>query len=66
MNKNIQKFKKYIKTRHIDIIEPIMEDKTANQNNFGCNTTDGSPVFTETDLEFAKTSIRFANVQNSF
>ena len=36
MKKNIQKLK-YMKTRRIEVIKPILEDKTANEKNFGCS-----------------------------
>ena len=46
-----------MKTRGIEVRKPIIGDKTANQINFICSRKDGGPVITETDLEFAKTSL---------
>ena len=47
-------------------MKPKIEDKTANQINFGYSRKHGGPVITEIDLEFAKIGIRLANVQKNF
>ena len=43
-----------MKTRRIEVIKPIIEDKTTNQVSFACSRKDRGPVISETDLEFAK------------
>ena len=43
-----------MKTRRIEVIKPIVEDKTTSLINFHCSTKYRGPVITETDLEFAK------------
>ena len=55
-----------MKTRRIKVMKLIIEDKTANQINFGCSRKDGGTGITEIDLEFANISLRLANVQKKF
>ena len=55
-----------METRRIGVIKPIIEDKTASQNNFGCSTQYWGPLITETVLEFAKIILRLTNVQKTF
>ena len=43
-----------MQTCRIEVIKPIIEDKTTSQINVGCSTKHGGPVITETDLELAK------------
>ena len=52
-----------METRRIEVIRPLIEDKTTSQFKFVCSTKYGVPVITETELEFAKISLRLANVQ---
>ena len=46
----------------IEVIKPKTEGKIANQINFGCSKKIGGTVITETDLNFAKSILRLANV----
>ena len=64
--KNIKNKKIYMKTRRIEVIEPIIEDETANQINVAWKLKDGGPVIFETDLENEKTSLRSINVQKIY
>ena len=50
----MQKFKKNMKIRRIEVIKPIIQYKTANHIIFGCTGKFGSLVITDTDLELAK------------
>ena len=52
-----------METRRIEAIKPKNEKNKTRQNNFGGTTKYWGPVITETDLEFAKISLRAANVQ---
>ena len=42
-----------MKTRRIEFIKQIIEDKTAKQINFACSRKNEGSFITETDLEFA-------------
>ena len=50
----------FIKTRRIEVIKPITEDRTTNQINFGCSRKDRGPIITENDLEFKKICLELA------
>ena len=52
-----------MKTRYIEDIKPIIEDKTTNHVNFGCSRKDMDTVINEIDLQFTKLSLRSVHVQ---
>ena len=52
-----------LKTCRIEVIKPIIEDKTANQVNCGCSRKCWVLVVTEIDLQFTKLSLRSVDVQ---
>ena len=58
MKQNYKKYPKIkktsMRTRRIEVIKSIIEDKTANQINFGFGRKDGGPVTTETGLYFTE------------
>ena len=64
-NKFIQKFENFLETRRIEVIEPIIEEKTISQNHFGCSTKLLVHFITKTDLEFAKMSLWWTIVTKS-
>ena len=71
MKKKYPKIKKiyiyiYMKTRRIEVIKPIIEDKTANQVNLGCSGKNGSPLIIEIDLQVTKLCLRLFDVQKIF
>ena len=43
-----------METRRIEVIKPIIENKTTIRINFGCSTKYKDSVISEIDLEFAK------------
>ena len=55
-----------MKSRRIEFIQPIIEDKTASQVNFDCSRKDGGPVISEIDSRFTKLSLRLVEGQNFF
>ena len=52
-----------MKIRRLEVIKPIIGDKTANQINFGGSRKNGGTVISETDIKFAKICLRSADSQ---
>ena len=53
-------------TLRIEVIKPIIEDRTPNQINFGCSRNDGGPIITEIDLKFTKIGLRSVVILKNF
>ena len=51
-----------MKTRRIEVIKPIIAEKTTNHNNFGCSRKVEGPVITKTDLRVRKNNLGLDNV----
>ena len=64
--KKYPKIKKNIKTRGIDVIKPIVKDKTISQIRFSCFRKYGGLVIIETDLQFTKINLRLVYVKKNF